>query len=58
MRVSECVACERFPCSDVKHESYVIPGVEVDPERISILLISEATPARLRSAPSSRCSSL
>lgn len=45
MRVSECVGCKAFPCTDVKHESYVIPGVEVAPERVSILLISEAAPA-------------
>ena len=45
MRISECIGCKTFPCSDVKHESYVIPGVEVDPEQISILLISEAAPA-------------
>ncbi len=45
MRVSDCVGCKMFPCSDVKHENYVIPGVEVDAQRISILLISEAAPA-------------
>jgi uracil-DNA glycosylase len=45
MRISECVGCKAFPCADVKHESYVIPSVELDPERISILLISEAAPA-------------
>ena len=44
MRINECVNCKAFPCTDVKHESYVIPDVEVDPERISILLISEAAP--------------
>jgi uracil-DNA glycosylase len=45
MRISECVGCKTFPCTDVKHESYVIPSVELDPERISIILISEAAPA-------------
>jgi uracil-DNA glycosylase len=45
MRVSDCVGCKRFPCRDVKHESYVIPGVELDPRRISVILISEAAPA-------------
>lgn len=45
MRASECVKCEAFPCTDVKHECYVVPGVEVDPGRVSIVLISEAAPA-------------
>jgi uracil-DNA glycosylase len=45
MRVNECVACADFPCLDVRHDCYVIPGVDVDPADISILMISEAAPA-------------
>jgi uracil-DNA glycosylase len=45
MRVNECVACVDFPCADVLHPSYSVPGVEVDPQKISIVLISEAAPA-------------
>jgi uracil-DNA glycosylase len=45
MRVSERVGCQDFPCADVKHECYVVPNVDVAPERISIILISEAAPA-------------
>jgi uracil-DNA glycosylase len=45
MRVSECVACEGFPCEDVRHECYVVPDLDVDPEGVSIVLISEAAPA-------------
>jgi len=45
MRIDECVGCKSFPCADVKHESYVIPGIELDVGRISVLLISEAAPA-------------
>lgn len=44
MRPSECISCERFPCMDVRHDSYVIPGVEVKPEAISLIMISEAAP--------------
>ncbi|MBM4431791.1 MAG: uracil-DNA glycosylase [Chloroflexi bacterium] len=47
MRVNEHVGCSDFPCLDVKHESYFIPSVEVKPESVSILLISEAAPANL-----------
>ena len=43
MRV-KLVGCKDFPCADVKHECYVVPNVDVDPEKISIILISEAAP--------------
>jgi len=42
MRVSECVQCEAFPCADVNHAGYQVPGVELDPASISLILISEA----------------
>jgi hypothetical protein len=42
MRVSDCVSCESFPCVDVNHEGYRVPGIEVDPASISMVLISEA----------------
>jgi uracil-DNA glycosylase len=44
MQVSKCVACEGFPCVDVDHECYVIPDVEVKPDDVSIVMISEAAP--------------
>lgn len=46
MRASECVGCRDFPCQDVRHESYVVPVVDVDPKRISIVMMSEAAPAK------------
>jgi uracil-DNA glycosylase len=44
MRVSDCVGCERFPCSDVSKESYVIPDVKLRPDDVAIVMISEAAP--------------
>jgi uracil-DNA glycosylase len=44
MRVSQCVRCRDFPCSDVKHECFVVPKVEVDPDAVSIVMVSEAAP--------------
>jgi uracil-DNA glycosylase len=44
MRVSQCVGCKEFPCADVKHECYIIPAVDVQPETISLVMISEAAP--------------
>jgi uracil-DNA glycosylase len=34
----------RFPCRDVEREAYIVPGVDVDPRSVSIVLISEAAP--------------
>jgi hypothetical protein len=45
MRVSQCVGCVEFPCADVKHECYVVPGIDVQPDDVSIVMISEAAPA-------------
>jgi uracil-DNA glycosylase len=39
------VGCKDFPCADVKHGCYVVPNADVDPEKVSIILISEAAPA-------------
>ena len=44
MRVSDCVRCVEFPCSDVKHGGYIIPDLEVRPEVGSLIMISEAAP--------------
>lgn len=45
MRVSECIGCQEFPCVGVRHECYVVPDIDVQPEDISIVMISEAAPA-------------
>ncbi len=44
MRTSDCVQCAHFPCGDVNHAAYIVPSVEVDLQRVSIILISEAAP--------------
>ena len=44
MRVDQRIGCQMFPCSDVRHDCYLVPSIEVDPVDISVVLISEATP--------------
>jgi hypothetical protein len=44
MRVCANIRCENFPCTGVNHETYVMPDVDLDPESVSIVLISEAAP--------------
>jgi uracil-DNA glycosylase len=46
MRISEFVSCPDFPCSDVRHDGYLIPEVDLDPAAIKIMLISEAAPGK------------
>jgi uracil-DNA glycosylase len=45
MKVTDSVGCARYPCIDVRHECYLVPDIEVDPETISMVMISEAAPA-------------
>ncbi len=47
MRISNKISCDGFPCEDVRHECFVVPGVNVKPADVSILLISEAAPPDL-----------
>jgi uracil-DNA glycosylase len=44
MNVNQAVKCADFPCLDIRRQSYLIPGIVIDPKRVSILLISEASP--------------
>lgn len=45
MKVSEVVGCQFFPCIDVHHHGYRIPPVNIDPEQIKVVLISESAAA-------------
>jgi hypothetical protein len=42
MKVNDVVGCIDFPCLDTHREAYRVPGLELDPDRVSIFLISEA----------------
>jgi len=44
MQIDKKLSCEGFPCTDVRHEYYIVPAVQVKPNDISIMLISEAAP--------------
>jgi uracil-DNA glycosylase len=44
MKISQCIRCVKFPCVDVRHDRYIVPEVELDPEKIRVVLISEAAP--------------
>jgi len=44
MHPSEFVKCTDFPCVDVNKSRYVVPDVEIDPDKIRMIMISEAPP--------------
>lgn len=44
MRVCEYIGCVDFPCEDVIHAGYQVPGVDVSPEKVTVAMISEAAP--------------
>ncbi len=44
MRVNQKITCKTFPCSDVKHECFVVPNIEIKPDDVLIILIAEAAP--------------
>nr|MDO8098098.1 uracil-DNA glycosylase [Candidatus Njordarchaeota archaeon] len=44
MRPSKSVKCFDFPCSDVNKDRYVVPDIEIEPEKIRAIMISEAPP--------------
>lgn len=42
MRVSGRVACEKFPCTDVRPAAYAIPSLDLQPAAIWMVMVSEA----------------
>jgi uracil-DNA glycosylase len=44
MRPSECLKCPDFPCSDINKKAYRIPDIDMAPEKIRAIMISESPP--------------
>lgn len=44
MRASQCLTCTALACVDVDRRSFVVPGIDVRPEAVSIVMVSEAAP--------------
>lgn len=42
MRVCDAVSCQGFPCEGVDHAGYRVPAIDLDPDAVRVLLISEA----------------
>jgi len=44
MQPGKSVQCADFPCRDINKNSHLIPNVEIEPEKIRVIMISEAPP--------------
>ena len=42
MRPNESVKCTDFPCNDVDKKCYIVPDIDVEPDKIKTFMISEA----------------
>ncbi len=48
MNPSECVNCIDFPCLDVNKNCYLVPDIEINPDKIRAFMVSEAPPNELQ----------
>ena len=44
MKINEQTGCQGFPCTDIDKNSYILPPVEIDVDKIRIMMITEAPP--------------
>lgn len=44
MKPADCIGCREFSCSDINKNEYLVPDVDLDPEKIKVIMISEAPP--------------
>jgi uracil-DNA glycosylase len=44
LKPDAAVKCVEFPCTDTNRLNYLVPGLEIEPAKVSILLVSEAAP--------------
>jgi len=44
MRPCDLLSCDRVSCAGIRREGYAIPDLDVRPDEISIILISESSP--------------
>lgn len=44
MNPSDKIFCKTYPCNDIEKNSYQIPYLDINPEKIKIIMISEVPP--------------
>lgn len=58
MRIVDHVQCIDFPCTEARQESYLVPDLDLDPESIKVMLISETAPTDARDYYYGSCEAL
>ncbi|MDA8234570.1 MAG: hypothetical protein M0Z31_07230 [Clostridia bacterium] len=48
IKLNECLACNHKDCKDINTGNFIIPSREIDPDKVKIIMISEAPPDDLR----------
>ncbi|MBI9049429.1 MAG: uracil-DNA glycosylase [Anaerolineaceae bacterium] len=48
MKIDSQIQCLNFPCMDIKQEVHQIPSIDLDPQSIRMVLISESVPKNPR----------
>jgi hypothetical protein len=41
---SDSVKCPDFPCLGIRKDRYVVPGIDMDPGTITVVMVSESPP--------------
>ena len=44
MKIGEYTGCQSFPCTDIDKNSYILPPIEIDADKVRIIMITEAPP--------------
>jgi len=44
MQPNALLRCADFPCLDVSKNRYTVPGIEIEPEKVMVVMVSEAPP--------------
>jgi hypothetical protein len=58
MKIIDGVQCVDFPCTEARQEGYLVPDLDLDPESVKIILISEAAPSEAKDYYYGTCEAL
>ena len=58
MQINDYVSCIDFPCAEARQESYFVPDLELEPNSIKLMLISETAPTNPRDGYYTSCEAL
>lgn len=58
MKISNFVQCIDFPCTEARQESYLVPELDIDPETVRVMLISETAPTQAFDSYYASCDAL